>query len=572
MVFAGFLLVLLADPALARETSFAGHELGFHGEPGRVLGRGYDVLKGDLQGDCVAISARSDEPESHTRRFYRQHHDLQFLENPGDLARALLINAGTSLSWGLGTPSTPMQYLESQKINRYSIYLLARQEMITDIKRAKAPAIKEGFLLKLRHSKEAFRDACGDEFISSMTYGGSYMGVIRFDTEDELTHQKLKSELSEKVGSFSSSLEMRGTLGEILKNRNLKITTFRLGRAGERATSQPTSPEQFLDEWVKFSAIVAENPTPIRVRTQTYETIENFPTQENTVEITLQEQAMSDVAHLQTELLQLRNDILFIRQNPAQFLRVNRDSLQQAEHQILGRLDRVRQIARDCFSSFEQCIHPTDLKIPPFDLPVRRLHPPTSDCFLTEHRVCGYIYREDRSPACPVETWVQARQEKCGVELYKMARSEACGVETYQEGQDPACGVELYRKRQDPACGCAVREPMDRPCHGRLCRNLFSFKVESANYCSEYYECRKPEFGVERYKTCALPQFGVKQYKECRHPSHGVERYRTCDSSQPASFRACRAEPHGIQGVNRCLARWVGTPDSEAHLEKCPAN
>ena len=541
--------LLSAQASLASINSTQSHPVDFESGTGMFFGRGYDVISADTKGDCVEIKNFTYEPNDINHGIYSQHFDMQLIENIDDLAKSMGMSASASLSGVFGNGSASMQYLESQRINRYSIFVLVKEEIITYMKNASNPIIKTGFLDKLNRNKSAFRDSCGDEYVTSMVYGGSYLGLIRFDTTDEESQKSLKISLSANIGSFSSAASFQNSLIQISKVKNLKITTFIKGGI---ATNEPTNVEEFLNQLIEFPKQVVQSSVPIKAQTSNYATIENFPIQQNLVETSIQEEAMSYLGKKRLEMIRMRNDIQYIHENMDQFNGVNWAALQTTENQINENMNKIDRITRECFNDLNKCIYPNDLSVPSFDLPGRKRGVQKSDCYKTADPVCGYIYHEDRTSHCKVETYQNLRQEKCGIETYKVKRSKACGAESFNEKRDPICGTEIFKICSHPKCGYLSSRNRD---------------LEAGIL---YKQCRIQECGPELSASCSNEAFGVKEYKECEDPSHGVDLYKSCESNIPATYEICRAEEHGIQGVNECMVRSiVDAENNHISLEKC---
>lgn len=528
------------------------------------FGTGYDVVSNDTKGDCVEINAYQTEPIDSKNSIYQQTYSIELIDSYQGLARSLQVNASASLKMGWSPINAMASYVESQKINNYSLYILIKAELITHFRKAINLKLKNDYLEKLTKDMSSFRRSCGDEYVRSVMYGGSYYAVIRLDTNNTIEQKDLRADIRVKIGTFSSALQMKQTLEKILKGKTVKMLTHKVGGI---AVPFATDVDQMLSQVINFPKEVVVSPSPIKAYTSEYTDLVNYPIGHSQLDTVLQQENMMYLGQKRLELIRLRNNILYILENSEQFNDFNKDDLQNYENQINLSLNLINLTARRCFTSLDNCHLPEKLIYPNITFPKRIAKNIVSKCFVTSHDVCGFLYREDRSEHCSVEEYFQHRDQACGVESFKQARTSHCGVELFNSKRDKICGVELYKNKYDESCGCKVWSYESPPWNEHFNKGISKFSIR---HCELYNSCRKKEFGVEKYKDCRDKSFGVQSYKVCRNPFHGIDTYKLCDSSKAKTYKICRHSSHGIQSVNECLVKTVEDLISrEVVFKKC---
>lgn len=491
-------------------------------------GTGYDSLSNDTKGDCVTIQEYKTEPSDLKNSIYKQTYSLELIESYESLAKSLQVTANASLKGGWGAASAMANYLESQKIDNYSIQILVKAELITRFEQAKGVMLKDTYLDKINKDLSSFRKACGDEYVRTIMYGGSYYAIMRIDTLNATQYHDVKAAVKANIGTFSSSSELQKTFKKITKDNNLKILTHKIGGS---PVDIPTDVKTLLNQIIVFPGEVLKSPAPLMAFTSEYYELENYPSGNSVLDTVVQQENMKYLGRKRLELIRLRNNILYVLENPEQFENIDEVTLQQGENEINKVLNVINLAARKCFVSLDDCKLPENLELTAIIFPKRISENIVSQCYKTAHEICGYLYREDQS-------------DKCGVREFLSHRDKSCGIESYKLSTNMACGIEQYKLKRTRACGCQKRSNDILNC------------INGCS-CVKYKACRREEHGVEKFKTC-------------RHKDNGVDKYKLCISDKPKSYNICRHPSHGIQSVKECMVRTIrNLSDDSIVYERC---
>lgn len=508
---------------------------------GLRLGLGYDSFKDDSTGICVKFpSGVYDENRLEDTNFENTF-KLELIESKYDLAKKMGITASASIKSGWGKGSATASYLDEQKINKYSIYILVSNEVLIPSQTIQDELLDEDYKdLAISHP-EAFRQKCGNEFVASIQRGGVLYGLLRLDTEDSNSFNQIKTSLRAKVGTFKAAVDFERSILEITQKKNFQIFFHQIGG---QTRQNPTSIEELLERARQFPIEVSKRPIPIKAVTAPYYQLKNFPIGPTPFETSVQESVIEDLSRTRFKLTDEKNNIEYILENSKQFAQFNANDLLDRVEYLNQKINGVNVATKKCFANYDRCHFPEDLRLVAFELP-QRMSIGSADfqCKIRTHEECGYVYKTLRSPACGVEAYNEQRDAICGVEEFNTAETEICGVETYKQSIGAVCGVERYKEGKGGPCGyedmCwALRKS---PGGGDGCRSLPK-------------TCRDPKFGIESYASCRHESFGVEKYKACSDPSHGPKTFKMCRSPKfgVASYKECEHISHGVVAVKQC--------------------
>jgi len=118
----------------------------------------------------------------------------------------------------------------------YSIFLVLRSLQDYSLK---GPKLTEGDITKLYQdagSYERFRSKCGDRYLSTITTGGRYTGLITISSSSSEEKEAIKAHLAGHYDNGATNADIEGNLdlksSEILKSENITIEIFSKGGKG----------------------------------------------------------------------------------------------------------------------------------------------------------------------------------------------------------------------------------------------------------------------------------------------------------------------------------------------------
>lgn len=160
------------------------------------LGIGYKSNAKELKGSCIEGGIWSaDVGQLNTHSAYetmeKKEHVFEKMDLKGEVNVDFVIISGSAK----GT------YSKSKNINNYSLYLmLSIKSNLGTLSLLQPKLSKEAELLLKTQGQEAFSEKCGDLFASSVTLGGSYYAIVRFEAASAAVKKHFKAHIEGKIG------------------------------------------------------------------------------------------------------------------------------------------------------------------------------------------------------------------------------------------------------------------------------------------------------------------------------------------------------------------------------------
>lgn len=546
-------------------------------EAGPAIGAGYDSLTNIVGGECIDMSNTILKPfvESDAQDV---SFSLEKIEDVSSFAKQLQMNASAKVYAGVGSASAKASFLETHKINKYSIFILVAVRVKNISKRlhgAELEARARETLMDPNGGAARFRERCGDEFVIGYTGGGELISIIEISTQSEAHKRQLELALAGTYGMASGSADFKERIERISAQTALNVFLF---QKGGDSSSIKISPDELVEKATGFAGEVNKREYPYSLTTASYKTL-HLPRQASPIDVMNQLDIMRRLADNKIAFLSNLANVEYVLANQSEFISPDITALNKAASTLRKGLDKIHDAASICATQISNCEYPKKIPMPEISLP-KRIDGVPSEAFCKNP-----IYKEKEDASCGIAHFRLARTPACSVESYRSGTGPSCGAETYKEKQSEHCGVAQYKERQGGECGITTeRQSFEVQGPLKLLWNSHEENIAKGNeLCNE----RMPGSRIEEWehpprrvspipsitlytrrincvketaKTCRHSAFGVESYNLCRHEAHGVETFKTCahEDFGVAAYFECRHQDHGIEKYQSCRRKEFG--------------
>lgn len=337
----------------------------YNGETGMDFGKGYSAIVERVRGECVDFAGTS-EVSSGQQTTYK----LDLIESNTGLARSMDIGIEGQFKALVGDFSAKTRFVSDHAVNNYSVYLLVSSVVKNQTSLVQKAKLKEEIQKNLIQDKSYlahFRQQCGDRFISGITTGGEYYGVIEIKTNGKSDKNALSASLqaSGALGKLqlpaSGGVSASVVLDKVLKGRAMTIWSNQKGGAGEDQ-KRPTSVEEMMERAANMPVIVKDPKAafPISATFTDYLSlgVQFADYEQFNAEMDKARAFMGRVIELQEEVRTLEADLNFVVDNSWQF-DVSLDeaplSQESLKKQIRIQKNALHVAATNCYNKTELC-------------------------------------------------------------------------------------------------------------------------------------------------------------------------------------------------------------------------
>lgn len=262
-----------------------------------VLGTGYSSLTGQLRAPALVNEPTGEVVLSPAER--GTSYNLTYIGSYNDLAKTLNVKASAKY----GAASGSVSLFRQAKVKRTKAYILVDMTVVSKVDYLKTYNLNNDALALLRRKSSSTQFALryGDQFLSSVTYGGQLYALMEFSNSESEEIDELKAKVKGGAGSFSGEASIEKSLRDLTKKREVKIvyvqTGGNAGKGVEAASSAPNlvpdplqprltggllamTPDELLERVRRFPGEVYENPLSSRTLfglTRDYTLASNLP-------------------------------------------------------------------------------------------------------------------------------------------------------------------------------------------------------------------------------------------------------------------------------------------------------
>ena len=237
------------------------------------VGGGFDSRSFRSRGDCVT------REDSESPGGYRQRADITVVKSASEFKEFMGVSAEAAIKAAFFEFGGKAGFAESIKLDSYAVYgvvritVLASPQVLRDVTLT-ATATD---LLSEKY-EDGFRQACGDEFVKSVTKGGELYGVIRVETETEEQRKEATTSLGGSYKLFSASVDTTKEVATALQNYRKTISVWMTGAD----LPLPTTLDQMIGTATQFAKSVTHNDNKnavvVSFNTDTYDSVPAYLT------------------------------------------------------------------------------------------------------------------------------------------------------------------------------------------------------------------------------------------------------------------------------------------------------
>ncbi|MBL9153504.1 MAG: hypothetical protein JNK37_13505 [Verrucomicrobiales bacterium] len=210
------------------------------------LGQGFNSISGIIRGNPFRSAAVA--PPNSTA--FRTEFSLKWIESSYELVTSLGLSA--SASWGGG--SAGLDFAESNKVNRFSSFILVSVRVIGPSEVLAENSLSEGSEQLIREGSEAFFRQYGDSYVWRRRTGGEFFALLSMETVSESERRDIKAKVDASGGVFSAAAEFRSSFQEVTSSKNLRFSMIKNGGSPELPSA---SADSVLEQALHFTQEIA---------------------------------------------------------------------------------------------------------------------------------------------------------------------------------------------------------------------------------------------------------------------------------------------------------------------------
>lgn len=349
--------------------------LGWYGPSSMRFGAGLDYVSEEVAGTCIAFG---DPAAIMPVGSVQTQYSIEVLDDSSHVSDELDVSATAKMRMGLFKGSARATFSQQSVRDSTSVYVAVYADVLGYSFNLNGVRLQDGW--RDKYGTSAFRDACGDRFLATITTGGKMVGILRITTTSDEEKRAITSQVKAKAGmfnSYSGEASLKSTMDSLTSQYQASITMFEMGPA---ETSAPTDYNSFMAAVQAFPAKVSGcllqwNLCAYKVTFVDYATIAGPGT-----DMTQQHAAMASLIGYDTRYEQLLSRIADIQARPELYVNPpSVDVLTQQSDQITSHRDKVLEAAGKCDDASSACAVPAGLLDPSsVKLAARRLVTPHS--------------------------------------------------------------------------------------------------------------------------------------------------------------------------------------------------
>jgi hypothetical protein len=308
---------------------------------------------------------------------------LKLIENSYELAQSLDVSASVSvfhLSFG---GSAKARYLSTQQINSFSLYLLVSVQVSNpDMVISRPRLTDEARRLLESRGWDAFEQSYGPEYMSGVSTGGYYYGLIHIQTRSQEEREETRVRISASggwgTGSASGNASLNQTLREITRNREIRVTVLQSGGSGDPLEM---TMDDMITQALAFPGIARVNPVAYQGIFAEYKNTVPLPDSigEGTFDRQRRLDVLEEIGRKYFYYKDLRSNIDYVINHILEFeeyqsmedgaVREKLDNFNRDFQGVSNQINDLVRHARICRESPRDCSFPTNYYVPIEPLP-----------------------------------------------------------------------------------------------------------------------------------------------------------------------------------------------------------
>ena len=245
--------------------------------------------------------------------------DMKQISSSLELESSLDLSIEGSIGSGiLGKVSAKASYMRENAMNQYSLYyLIAVKVKNMPNVLAQDPNFTQAAIdvLQSPSGLRLFHQAYGDSFVSAITTGGEYYGIIQINTKSEHDHHEVAEEISAGGWGWNAKQQLNATLDKMQRERSVTVKNIIIGGRGVQPTID-------VDKMFQTAATFANNVynygVPLRDEICDYTVFPEYA--RIFTDLNLDERILLNrLRNNYLDYLNLKNDIDYVRNKQNQF-------------------------------------------------------------------------------------------------------------------------------------------------------------------------------------------------------------------------------------------------------------
>lgn len=235
--------------------------------PGRdmQMGMGFDSIRGVLVGRAIDVSSETMAIAKGTTG----EHELHLIESREELAKAISLEVSADVGIGFFRASLESEYSREFSFKGYSFYLLIH------VYRTKSETVfKDPALIETNLDPMDFYYRYGDEYVSTVTEGAEYLGIIEIESGSSREREIFKAQLEVSGLTWGARARIQTALEEIQEQRSVKVKEVYKGGAVTQAADDVES--LFANAQAFAKGDLTNNTVPLWIGTKSYRGFEGY--------------------------------------------------------------------------------------------------------------------------------------------------------------------------------------------------------------------------------------------------------------------------------------------------------
>lgn len=322
------------------------------------IGRGINILSGQALGDCL-------QPLNPAPAFDVDGKESSFtinkIESSNDLIKQMGMTAKAKYFGENGPVSGKTSFTDQFSVNQQSLFLSFTVRVTNPLYTASNASLRpEAIELFKSQGAEAFREACGDEFVRSYTSGGELIAVLEIHTKSETHKETIEESIKGSYGSYPGPSSFSKNLEQVISENQTDFYIYQSGGVFEHTN---LSAEALINKAMAYpSSVTKFNSRPILAYTAPYKTLLNFPAGPTPYDLAASDRILAQMASDDLHLIDLLKNIDYILTHESQYPAMTssyRQTLIETKNRVNSTLGIIRNQANACLASIRNCQMPS---------------------------------------------------------------------------------------------------------------------------------------------------------------------------------------------------------------------
>lgn len=309
------------------------------------MGRGYNTLTGELRGDAL------DAPVGQLLGGGGQSTKYRLLEvdDLTQLRQELNVSASASLDALSGSASAKAEYVYKSKFTRYSYFLAVHVTVVNAQMVIKAEKLTEAAKTTLATNPKGFLASYGDHFISAITTGGEFIGIVQIETKSEEERTEVKARLQGALGTFSAQGDFSKAIETVAKENKTTISIFRKGGGGPLPAGTALSAAAL--NFPQDVDPTTGKPVVYSLTTSDYAVVTNLPGAAQLPDLSAGRDKVAKLAQAADTAMMLQAEIAYVKAHQYEFAAFSVAEMDKKSTRVAARLAEIgasaKQVKKD---------------------------------------------------------------------------------------------------------------------------------------------------------------------------------------------------------------------------------